>query len=270
MSLENNKFLIDIFNYKAMTTREDILNRIEKEQLMIQKKIDADDEKKEYYTALNRLFNELYRQVDCSGLFDAPDVGWRYVITHNIYGINVYLERLDFDEYKFDMLNLESDYDIDKNFWDSTEVTDDFLMFSVSAKMLTAEEFSQKYGVVLDTIRKWIRRGKLRCAVKNGRDWLIPELAEAPNKERGFKPAYYYWKYPLADIPSGFEFLKDYNSVTITQFENDKKKFAVDVKNRSNETGVWRYAKEIERLEAYLIANPNVSYAAPGYIITEK
>lgn len=72
------------------------------------------------------------------------------------------------------------------------------------------------------------------------------------------------------DFPDGFEFLKDYNSVKITQFDNDKKKYSVEAQKGSKEYGEWRYANEIERLEAHLIANTNVTYDAQGYIITEK
>lgn len=263
MFLNNDEYLLGIFKDTAIISREDILNCIVKQRNLFQKEINSESEDREYYTTLDSLFENLYQQMEDSELFDAPEGGWRYIICYDSYGVELLLERVEFDEYKYD-------YYTEKNFWDSTEPFEQILICKSPAKMLTAEEYAKKHGVVLDTVRKWIRRGKLRCAIKNGRDWLVPELAQSPNRERGYKPAHYYWSYPLVDFPDGFEFLKDYNSVKITQFDNDKKKYSVEAKKGGKEDGVWRYANEIERLEAYLIANTHVTYAAPGYIITTK
>lgn len=108
----------------------------------------SENENIEYYTTLDRLFEDLYKQVDWSELFDAPEGGWRCVITYDSYGVELLLDKVEFDRNKYDRLCLEydSDYYTEKNFWDATEVMEQFSIFSASAKMLTAEEFSQKCG----------------------------------------------------------------------------------------------------------------------------
>lgn len=53
----------------------------------------------------------VYKQIEDSELFDAKEGGWRYIICYDSYGVELLLERVEFDEDKYEMLNLEYEYD---------------------------------------------------------------------------------------------------------------------------------------------------------------
>ena len=64
------------------------------------------------------------------------------------------------------------------------------VMYSSPFPLLSCAEFAKRCGVEQVTVRQWIRRGKLRTAVRAGRDWRIPSTAKRP--EEGFVPAVYH------------------------------------------------------------------------------
>lgn len=45
---------------------------------------------------------------------------------------------------------------------------EDFTIHQTNARLLSLEEYGGVYGVAADTVRQWIRRGKIRSAVKLG------------------------------------------------------------------------------------------------------
>lgn len=57
-------------------------------------------------------------------------------------------------------------------------------LITVECDYLTVEQYDSMLGIEPVTVRQWIRRGKLRHAKKNGRDWLIPDTEDKP--QRGF------------------------------------------------------------------------------------
>ena len=52
-----------------------------------------------------------------------------------------------------------------------------FELVTVPSALLSVEEYAAVYNVSVTTVRQWIRRGKIRSAIKNGCEWSIPELA---------------------------------------------------------------------------------------------
>ena len=106
--------------------------------------------------------------------------------------------------------------------------TDEITVFEVRAKMLTVSEYATSNGVEPVTVRQWIRRAKIRSAVKYGREWLIPELAEMP-KEKSYIPCHYYWKSTLSDLPEKFAFLNEFKSAYIDQDENNREQFLLSL-----------------------------------------
>lgn len=261
-----NEYLLTKFNELALLSKEDILKRIERERNRIKNKI-SDETEKEYYESLDRLFGILYEYVDESELFDAPGDWWHYTIFYDCYGIKLCLQKEELDDGYVYYDGFEEHYDVYRDISFNTQLVDQYTMISVNAKMLSAEEYARKYGVVLDTVRKWVRRGKIRCAVKNGRDWRIPELAQAPNIERGYRKASYRWHNTLMDVPEGFDFINEYNRVEISQLNSDKKLYDITFHSigRKQDYSILRSASEKEKLEIFLIANSDVSYDAPGY-----
>lgn len=51
----------------------------------------------------------------------------------------------------------------------------------------TAEEFAKACGVSKNTIRVWIRRGKLKWVLKIGNDWWIDVSNEKPGRKKRIK-----------------------------------------------------------------------------------
>ncbi|HPR94455.1 MAG TPA: helix-turn-helix domain-containing protein [Syntrophomonadaceae bacterium] len=62
-------------------------------------------------------------------------------------------------------------------------------LITVECDYLTVEKYAAMHNVEPVTVRQWIRRGKLRHAKKNGRDWLIPDTEDKPR--RGFTSVQY-------------------------------------------------------------------------------
>lgn len=65
-------------------------------------------------------------------------------------------------------------------------------LIRVECDYLTIEQYASMLGIEPVTVRQWIRRGKLRHAKKNGRDWLIPNTEDKPR--RGFTCVQYILK----------------------------------------------------------------------------
>ena len=63
-------------------------------------------------------------------------------------------------------------------------------LYSCQFPLLSCGEFAERCGVEQVTVRQWIRRGKLRSALRIGRDWRIPSTTKRP--EEGFTPAIYH------------------------------------------------------------------------------
>lgn len=264
--------MINEYIGKTIQTKDELLSMIDKKR-EVYKNIIADVAagNKGYYESLNALFEKLYEQIDNSELFDAPEGMWHYVILYNCYGIRVVLQKEEFcDKYPFCDEDFETEYATWNRFLSNLETIDSYQMFNVAARLLTVEEYAQRYGVKVVTVRQWIRRGKIRSALKYGSEWRIPELAPTPNSERGYKTAYYSWEDELKDLPDGFDFINKYKRVTICT-TNDKKNYEVDF----NAFGVPEYGilldeSRKEKLELYLISNPNVKNIDTSYAVEYK
>lgn len=131
-------------------------------------------------------------------------------------------------------------------------------LVEVKCNYLTVEEYAQKYEVTVTAVRQWIRRGKLRSAKKIGRDWIIPELADKP--QRGYEPVTYSWGILSEDIVRNFPFLKDANAVNILQDTSDKSKYIISLigKTKSCYERIHLSINEREKLEVALISEPEI------------
>ena len=246
-----------IYRDQFMISKDDILKRIASERELIK-----EGKLKEEGLAepLDRLYGELYEQISDSNLFDAPEGYWHYTIERDSMGVR--LKLVEENGY----VNEDLDYILE-------EYGDEYIMFDIPAKLLTIEQYAQLYNVQAVTVRQWIRRGKIRTAVKRGKEWRIPELSKIPNKERGYTTAVYSWDAPLDDAPEGFDYINKYSRVAISQFTQDMnipgavkidlKKFSLEFYNSgSGEKGMTVVSDilEKEKFELYLISNPGVKY----------
>lgn len=127
------------------------------------------------------------------------------------------------------------------------------VLLSIKCNYLTVDEYAKIQNVSPITVRQWIRRGKLRHAKKNGRDWIIPSLEKKPN--RGYTPVTYEWEEALPEsILEEFPFLRSFNTIDISQDFN--KEYVCYLKNYKTKTDLtFKMSRsEIEALELALIS----------------
>lgn len=144
------------------------------------------------------------------------------------------------------------------------EVDQKYVLITVGARMLTAEEFALRCNTNVRTITQWIRRGKLKTVYKEGNMWRISALTEIPTN-RGYINSSYRWGKKLNDLPEDYEFLNKYNSVTIKKRMDDKDKYDViffdDEKDQEFFSNPKVYgSEERENLELLLLADPQIEY----------
>ena len=119
------------------------------------------------------------------------------------------------------------------------------------------EKYASEYGVTTTTVRQWIRRGKIRSAVKMGSEWRIPELAEI--RERGYQSAQYSWDDFLLDLPQEYEFLNEYRKVYLSQNKERKDLYDVQLIGKGEMKNLQMNQQEREKFELVLISNPFVT-----------
>ncbi|MCX8129701.1 MAG: helix-turn-helix domain-containing protein [Clostridia bacterium] len=126
-------------------------------------------------------------------------------------------------------------------------------LITVECDYLTVEKYASMLGIEPVTVRQWIRRGKLRHAKKNGRDWLIPSTEDKP--QRGFSPVQYLVENE-AQIDSGeFPLLSACDSISIFQSQDNKSKFICYLNNYKTKfhSELELTRSEVERLEHTII-----------------
>ena len=141
-----------------------------------------------------------------------------------------------------------------EGFIDSVFIDTSFDLITVNAEMMTVEQYARENGVTTTAVRQWIRRGKIKTAVKYGSEWRIPELAEVSS--RGYSQAVYRWTDYLTDLPEEYTYLNDFNFVSIMQNHEHKTMFEVFFSKDENTKTLQLETKDKEKLELYLITNP--------------
>ena len=127
--------------------------------------------------------------------------------------------------------------------------------------MLTIEEYATLYDVKPVTVRQWLRRGKIRTAVKNGREWRIPEVTEPCRK--GYMHGTYKILSELKDIPAEYEILNQCNRISIEQEKSGLFKVSFYRDGHYEDYG-WPFASaemdedERAKFELMLISHPLV------------
>jgi excisionase family DNA binding protein len=216
---------------------------------MAERKIEQDEEHSSaFYTKYLNLMKRFKIAVEKMVLFEQLEDWWYYTWQIDEFGASLLLEHISDVDF--------ADPDDEE---ESTCFMDDqeFVLLRLDTRLLTIEEYAEVYGVGVGTVRQWIRRGKLRSAVKYGREWRIPELAEVT--KGGYAYGYYKWSSSLTDLPEEYGFMNEYTSVTIFQNQDNKSVYTVSFTGRDKEKKVLCMdTKEKEKFELMLISNPMI------------
>lgn len=126
-------------------------------------------------------------------------------------------------------------------------------LITVECDYLTVEQYAALHDVEPVTVRQWIRRGKLRHAKKNGRDWLIPGTEDRPG--RGFTSVQYIVEKDAHIESDEFPLLAACETIFIFQDESNKNKFTCYLNNHKNKfrSELELTRSEVERLEHTII-----------------
>lgn len=126
-------------------------------------------------------------------------------------------------------------------------------LITVECDYLTVEQFASMLGIEPVTVRQWIRRGKLRYAKKNGRDWLIPSTEDKP--QRGFTAVQYLVENEAKIESDEFPLLSACDSISIFQDQDNKSKFICYLNNYKTKfhSELKLTRSEVERLEHTII-----------------
>jgi hypothetical protein len=138
--------------------------------------------------------------------------------------------------------------------FDDTEQT----ILRTKCDYMTVAQYADLNDVMPVTVRKWIRRGKLRSARKQGRNWLIPALAKRTSHI--FESVAYSWGALGDNIINAFPFLISADSVHIEQ-DNEYNDTFYAIPNCPGsfiQQEITLTASEREKLEYMLIASPDI------------
>lgn len=210
-----------------------------------------------YYALLKDQIRNFKRKLELTVLPRTLEDWWRYTYELSHKGVRLYVEHINTI-----WLN-EDTGEIDEETVDQV-----FPLISYDARMLTVDEYAKLYDVEPVTVRQWIRRGKIREAEKAGKEWRISELTDVPRRAR-YEPATYKWISRLKDVPDEFSFLSDYTNIDIRKRELNVAEEAPEITyiafltsraERGDGVTVRLTDEARDRLETYLIANPDVLF----------
>lgn len=238
----------NLFYENHLFTREDILKSLE---LFIEHEKLNEESRYSNEIAKNRaqLCEKLVRAVKNSKLPVLLELWWYY--EYQFLGDSMELNLCHANEIKVE------DDDIS-----SMISTVEHTLIKVECDYFNVEQYAALHNVKPVTVRQWIRRGKLRHAKKNGRDWLIPNTEDKPS--RGYESVQYIVardfhigseEFPLLAVCESIFTLqdKDNKNIFICYFDNYKTKFHNVLKLTRS---------EVERLEHTIIELGKAKVAA--------
>ena len=199
----------------------------------------------QYYNALSLLLDKVVVEIASRNIFNAPEC-WFYSFEVTNKNAALYIRHVS-DIRDNDEGNVV--FDIDER----------FRLINYPVGLLSVEQFASRSKIEAGTVRQWIRRGKLRNAIKVGGEWRIPEITDPPT--RGFTPVRYYNNGHFFSLPKEL-------GVSLNQLPS-----VIDIYKAKEEKGyivLFDYAPafipqkllndaEREKLELMLIGNPNIT-----------
>lgn len=237
------------FNRLAIRNKHELLNAIDDYLLKLSSSTDSRAVPASRIPALKELILQFRHKIEKTPLsaLDKP---------FTLYEVIIYDSEISLNMSEFEIIEFDEEGEIES----STELpTEDIVC--VEAPLITLEAYAQMHNVKPGTVRQWIRRGKLRNAVKQGSQWSIPSTEPEPT--RGFESGtYYYSGDDSGDLSDIFPLPKGSHSIWLVQlgdtseevtayiFNEDDKRIAEMTLNRSTR----------EKLEHALAESPKVSF----------
>lgn len=214
-----------------------------------------------YYNGLISLFEKVLLEIESRRVFDAPE-NWFYSFSITNTNAALYLRHISGLKEEEGKILL----DIDET----------FRLINYPVKQFSVEEYAAATNTEAVTVRQWIRRGKLRNALKVGSEWRIPEITDPPR--RGYTPVSYYNKGGLIAFPKEFGVSLSIQPHVIDIYQSPERKGYVVLIDKAPAFFPRRLLSEAERekLELLLISNPNITNSAstvgswPKYEEVEK
>ena len=215
-----------------------------------------------YYNGLISLFEKVIIEIESRRVFDAPE-NWFYSFSITNTNAALYLRHISGLKEEEGKILL----DIDET----------FRLINYPVKQFSVEEYAAATNTEAVTVRQWIRRGKLRNALKVGSEWRIPEITDPPR--RGYTPVSYYNKGGLIEFPKEFGVsLSIQPPHVIDIYQSPERKGYIVLIDKAPAFFPRRLLSEAERekLELLLISNPNITNSAstvgswPKYEEVEK
>lgn len=244
----------ELFNQEYMTTKQALLRRIDgvirrtEGQAARSPKENLDGSR--YLEAKLSNLHEFRHCVEGTTLFESLDDWWCYEFEFGSHGASLFLCHVALSEIVGN----------GNNEWLEIEEYDARLkIVETKCRLYTVDEFARDRGVAPATIRVWIRRGKIRSAMKTASGWMVPDMA-SPLK-RGFTNAEYEWGVNLGGCPEGLEALDEPGGVTIRKSRNKGKRSVWYTNADHTSAAEFELSiPETERLELFLIGHPAVEY----------
>jgi len=238
---------LEIFNDNYITTREELIKELESYLSVAKSKKGLaiyDRHSNEFKKVYLGLVSEFYNKVKNTNLFNELEPWWSYCCEIDETGASLHLTHTAY-------------VGLDENgLIDYQSIDEDFELVKINAKLLSVEEYAQIYEVSLGTVRQWIRRGKIRSAIKAGNEWRIPELSEV--KGRGYSIGRYHFKEGLQGVPEEYAFVSRSSQIRIEQGEGDMYRVYYSGKTDEEDNVIIMNTKEREKFELYLISNKEI------------
>ena len=185
------------FRSQKLITKNDVLSGIQELKEECRKQDDSKGGRVSEYTKrrireIERFEKEIKRKV----IFDAPEDWWAYSIEMRSSDISLFLEhyKILFPAKGTPVMDVKND--------------ERYCLLTMKAKLLTVEEYAKMHKIEHVTAVTRIRRGKLRSAVKFGKEWRIPALS--PPITESYTSATYKWDTYLSRLPIRYELINDY------------------------------------------------------------
>lgn len=206
----------EIFKEFYAQTKEEIIEQFKDHYNYYKEDDDFENQSKEHKAKYLKLCERFLEKLEELNLPKLTDDWWcyRYLIKNDSIDL---------------ILTFCIELEIEDDEISSDTFSEEYILLSVKSDYMTVNEFAKLYNVTDITVRQWIRRGKIRSAKKQGRDWIIPEIAEKP--KRGFQEVTYIWKNLSTKLESKYPFLKGYNVMYIFQNSEDKGLYDIILNN---------------------------------------